>query len=244
MDPLTLVLGTAAVVVPAYFGLRATARPKFDFQLVYGQPLGGADVKLPDFVQPVTVGPYGPPEPHVSVLRFTNSGRATLTPEAFATDVEVDYGGAFLISASAGRSSSPGLNPDYIIDGDDPRLLISPLLLNARDWFEIQMFTNGDVDKVQVTGRIAGVRRIRERRAPLWRAPSLAVAVGAPVVGVFAVVWCSYLVALISDRPVAGDSIVVGALSMAGAGLGALVAKWHQSHVFRSPLGEFVRRWR
>lgn len=169
MDTVTIVLtivgalGTPIGAVGLWIAVRPRViafRTSFSQSLLVPRPEAA---NLEVFIKGVRVW-----QPHLTVLRISNTGRQAIETRAYEEPVRISLGKDAKILFAVPEESSPSsltvklsFNPESVT--------LQPLLLNKGDWLDIKIWTDGKPSPAKVEARIEGVRRIVEAPDPFGR---------------------------------------------------------------------------
>lgn len=101
--------------------------------------------------------------PEVSIIhvKIVNTGNTTIAEKDYATPVEIRFGKNAKILQSTLSDTFPKDIPAVITNEGD-RLTFKPVMLNSEDFIVIKTYVT-QVEEIDVTGRIEGVRQISKR---------------------------------------------------------------------------------
>lgn len=146
------VLGLAAGLY-AWFRPRQSKRLEWDgsdrVRIIQDIPVGGAPIGLK-----VLYGTEDVSDPHVSMIRVRNSGLEEIRPTDFDRPIRIACK-AKILALSVSQRSNEQITVNPSVDTSGTEATVAPTLLNAAEWFELQMLTDGDPDP-QLTARVAG----------------------------------------------------------------------------------------
>jgi hypothetical protein len=152
------VLAFAGIVVAVYIYQRQRRRKELSYRVVSSTPLvqvagayGGRIQVLWD----------GKPIPSVSlvVLKLSNTGNQEIVVADYERPVSITFPGAGnVFTAELNRASPASLRPTLKIT--DRNVGIEPCLLNSGDSVTIAALVESYAEKVEIDGRIAGVKNI------------------------------------------------------------------------------------
>ncbi|MCP4968098.1 MAG: hypothetical protein GY926_23040 [bacterium] len=173
MEVLGLLLTTIGLITTWYFGLRRSPRAALDYEVTYNRPVLGDRELLGQYLSVRWEQVSNPPDVHILALKLVNSGRRPIKSSDFDRPLRITFDSAYLLGAKVADSSSPSIRPHVSLVEDardlDLYVEIDPLLLNGRDWFEVQVFSNGDASDFRLDGRIEGVAGFRDKVATRQR---------------------------------------------------------------------------
>lgn len=104
-------------------------------------------------------------EPSLTVLRVVSTGDKGISSDSFESPLIVLLRGATKVVSASVSATRPNSLP-IALRADGIRVVIEPLLLNPRDFIEVQALTDGHPDAVIVEARIADVTPRRRSQLP------------------------------------------------------------------------------
>jgi hypothetical protein len=164
-----VILTALGIVVAIGIYLRQRNIKRFEYQTLTSRELMvdtkiGGDKKLR-----VRYGEREANDPRLTLLKLLNSGRVEIRSDDFEQPIRV----VASPKASIVFTEVVGTNPDdlhpIITIVNERTLELKPLLLNAKDWVELQLLVDGDPTPLELSGRIAGVQRINDANVRLRR---------------------------------------------------------------------------
>ena len=100
-------------------------------------------------------------DPHITTLEIKNNARIPIIPDDFVEPLSISSdANTSILSAVISATDPENLNPS--LDFTETEVSIRPLLMNGGDGFKMSILTEGAFTDPNITGRIAGVRTIRE----------------------------------------------------------------------------------
>lgn len=186
-------LAVLAVVVPVGVYIRERRVQAVHFAVLTNRRL---ITTASPFPLEVSFGGSAVVEPHLVVWRITNAGNHPVRPEDYEQPVRLCVGGSRIVSSDVTFCRPREFEPK-IIGRDVSEVTLSRSLMNPRDLVEVQMLVDGEPTEFRVTGRIAGVRDLRQVVLPrtswdeVWRftLPDRLIALALSLVGALAGVW-------------------------------------------------------
>lgn len=105
----------------------------------------------------VVYGERNVENPNIIVLRISNAGIREIRVDDFDRPITVQFKDSKLLALDVIGQSSPSMTISFKVDTSHPnRVLLNPLLLNTREWIELQFLTDGPIERPPVTARIVG----------------------------------------------------------------------------------------
>lgn len=168
-------------------------------------------------------------DPRLVIVRIANTGRRAVEQNDYVEPITVQYEHNPPLGFTEAEGSSPNIVGDDIglVTASDSafvsRVEVRPKLLNPRDWFDLQLLSDGDPGKIGVHARFSDQRRAMqdfEGRSTLGRVVGLRI-----VVPLIAVVLLTSILFAAIPRIISGPAFIltlivaftVGLLSAAGA---------------------------
>ncbi len=97
------------------------------------------------------------------VLRLTNTGNTPVTSTDYEREVSFKFGeGVRILTAEVSETIPENLRASVVLD--DSRIVIQPALLNGGDSVTVKALLSQYDCKIEVDGRIVGVKRIGQKR--------------------------------------------------------------------------------
>lgn len=96
------------------------------------------------------------------VIKIGNSGNLPIEEKDFRTDIEFFFDGGHILS----KPEILDANPNELrntVRFNQKKWSLKPILLNPGDWIEIKFFVTEMGQKINLTGRIRGIRNIIDR---------------------------------------------------------------------------------
>jgi hypothetical protein len=164
-----VILTALGIVVAIGIYLRQRNIKRFEYQTLTSRELM-VDTKIGgDKELRVSYGEREANDPRLTLLKLLNSGRVEIRSDDFEQPIRV----VASPKASIVFTEVVGTNPDdlhpIITIVNERTLELKPLLLNAKDWVELQLLVDGDPTPLELSGRIAGVQRINDANVRLRR---------------------------------------------------------------------------
>jgi hypothetical protein len=98
--------------------------------------------------------------PHIVTVRVINSGKEPVKAEDYRDDITVTYSdGSPSLDASIPKESSPGIAGPPALHVGDRAVSVQPSLLNAKEWFDLQLICDGKPGDIKVAARFVGQTR-------------------------------------------------------------------------------------
>jgi hypothetical protein len=151
-------LGVAGILVGVWF---AKSPSTLDYRVLLIAPLLSRHASK----VPITVSHEGNEleEPYIVQLRVTNTGKRAVRADDYEEPITVRLKGPDLVAPFVAGSNVENLVPpnpqDVSFEKNEVAFAYRPALMNARDWFEIQMLCDGRPEGVRVTARYADQSR-------------------------------------------------------------------------------------
>ena len=100
-------------------------------------------------------------DPHITTLEIKNNARIPIIPDDFVEPLSIHSdANTTILSAVVSAMDPENLNPS--LGFTETEVTIQPLLMNGGDGFKVSILTEGAFTDPSITGRIAGVKTIRE----------------------------------------------------------------------------------
>lgn len=95
------------------------------------------------------------------IVRIVNTGNVEINPNDYHDHIAVEFSpGSSILSAEITQTSPAELTSAARISAN--RVVFPPVLLNPEDWFTVQCLIASFKEGIKVSGRISGVKQIRE----------------------------------------------------------------------------------
>lgn len=156
-------LGLGAIIVSLLIHFWERKPKRLDYLVMYNAPLlpkrasGVRDLKVIYEESELKA-------PHLVTVRVKNTGKEPIKGDEYHQDITVKYStGGPPLDASVPKESSPDLvgPPTYAFD--DLEVSVCPGLLNAKDWFDLQILSDRDPGEITVSSRFVGqTRKMRD----------------------------------------------------------------------------------
>lgn len=132
-------------------------RRELAFGTFYQAPLLGVSEELAKRVQ-ISFDGQAISNLQLVVLALKNSGNRAITKSDFERDLRIDMGvGVSILSADVTKQSPPNLAAQ--VQAHHNHIVVSPLLLNPKDYVLVKLLTTGAVASAQANARIVGISR-------------------------------------------------------------------------------------
>lgn len=158
-------LGAIAVSVVLYFLQRR--HKALSYEIVSRTPLMSVKEEVKGRVQILLDGtPVS--DAHMVIIRVTNSGNVPIIPSDYLRPVHFDFGETVQILSAEITETNPD-NVDASLELGSETVVLTPVLLNGGDSIILKVLVAEFAGKIDVDGRIIGVKRIqiaRESRLP------------------------------------------------------------------------------
>lgn len=116
------------------------------------------------------------------LVRIANGGSAPIVVSDFHTDLILEFNHeSTLLSADLLDAIPEEISVNILIDQN--RLILSPHLLNPKDYYELRILVDGEYTDFKATTRIAGVEKIEKRN--LFFFGNIAMPLGCVMLAVF-----------------------------------------------------------
>lgn len=164
-----VILSALGIVVAIGIYLRQRNIKRFEYQMLSSRELI-VDAKIGgDKELRVSYGEREVNDPRLTVLKLLNSGRVEIRSDDFEQPIRVVASPkASIVFTEVVRTNPNDLHPIITIV-NERTLELKPLLLNAKDWVELQLLVDGDPTPLEFSGRIAGVQGINDLNVRLKR---------------------------------------------------------------------------
>lgn len=161
------ILGVLGLVAGVWFYLLSRKPKRFGWQVISRTRIISHQSKaLP--LQVVYAG-QAVNSPNITVLRVGNTGKAEIHSRDFDGPVRIEFENSTLLSATVNRKFDEGIATDF--DQDSKSVTYMPPMMNAGEWVEFQLVTDGPLEVPVVHARVAGqngaspdMERIRVKR--------------------------------------------------------------------------------
>lgn len=200
-------------------------RPKLlDYRVVSNIPVvasrtGGLKDKLE-----VRYGGHQLSDPHIATIRITNTGKAAVRVEDYESPISINYDNetsrqldGFVVAVS-----NPEVRPKIKVAIDEALgyIAVRPGLLNPREWFSVQIVSEGHSGNIEVETRFADQSRPM-RESELYESLNRAVLIAGPI----ALTIASATSALLAENSDSGLGFVDN-VAVLFVSIGAFVAFW------------------
>jgi hypothetical protein len=145
---LSLLAIATTIGLALYQQKRQRGEKTVDYEVVAQVRLLG-NAKLPENLAAITVSGAKTRDPCFSVVRIRNTGRKPVRPEDFAAEPVISVEPGMVVAAVVGEASADRLRKGEptVADG---HISIPKMFLNASDWIEIAIISDGNPDEIGV----------------------------------------------------------------------------------------------
>lgn len=171
--------GVVGLALALYFYLRPRRSKKLGWQyLSANRIIQVSETQRGQLPLKVVYDEHDVDDPNIIVLKIANAGGEEILKDDFDQPIIVQFTESKLLAFKVSGRSDPDMIVSVVAGPVDPnRVKVDPLLLNQRDWIELQFVTDGEIERPPVKARIAGrtsepfdMAGQREKRDGNWNA--------------------------------------------------------------------------
>ncbi|MGG7666524.1 hypothetical protein [Dyadobacter sp. BHUBP1] len=149
------ILAVAALIV----AIRQNKKKRLSYQVLYSEPLVDIANQVKNDLK-ITYKDHVVDQLNILTIKIINNGGVSIRQTDFENMIELKIENAKTI-ISYGFSDTYPSNLNTLINHNNGRLFIAPLLLNAGEYFTIQTIFDGLDRKFTLTARIEGISEIK-----------------------------------------------------------------------------------
>lgn len=94
--------------------------------------------------------------PFITHVRLGNTGKIELKADDFDGPIRISFNSSVILQVRLSGRSSTAINPTVLKDASSKSISFTPTLLNAGEWIEYQLITDGALETPHVHARVAG----------------------------------------------------------------------------------------
>lgn len=152
-------IGVILAIIALVVTIRQNKRKKLSYQVLYSQPLVDISSQIKNDLK-ITYKGQEVEQLNILTIKIINNGGVSIRPDDFEEQIVLKIQNAKSIVSHAFSDARPS-NLKTLINHNNGRLFIAPLLLNVGEYFTIQTIFDGPDRKFELTARIDGISEIK-----------------------------------------------------------------------------------